>query len=191
MTRKHRQAVVIAVTVVRVPLAAVAAGLLHVAGAGSAAAWAVVGLLLAVEITDMSDGILARRWGVVSRFGELLDPYCDSVSRLITYFGLAAGGLAPWWLLLVMALRDVSVSYIRIKCILDGRKVAARLSGKLKAIVQGTAASVLVLSLAVRPLAESEHVGLLRGAAVGLVAAVTCWSLLDYFVAAVRPRPAA
>ncbi len=174
------------VTAARVPLAAGAAVLLAASQPGGAAAWAAVALLLAAEATDMTDGILARRLGVAGPFGELFDPYCDSVSRLVAYFGLAAAGLSPWWLLLVLALRDVSVSYVRILCIRTGRKVAARLSGKLKAIVQGTGAVALAATQAVRPVAEAEGVGHVRLGVALLVGTVTAWSCVDYFVAGVR-----
>ncbi|MFW6132256.1 MAG: CDP-alcohol phosphatidyltransferase family protein [Planctomycetota bacterium] len=190
MTRAARRSLVVAVTVVRVPLAGAGAGLLAGAGAASVAAWAAVALLVSVEVSDLTDGLLARRWEVTSRFGELLDPYCDSISRLVTYAGLAAAGVSPWWVLLVLAIRDVSVAYIRITCILGGRKVAARATGKLKAIVQGAAAVALACTLAVGPLAAWGDVALLRGGLVGLVVAVTGASLVDYFVASVRKPPA-
>jgi len=188
MRPTRRQLAVIAVTAVRVPLAAGAAALLVIAAPGGLAAWAAVALLLAVEASDLLDGFLARRFGVVSRLGELLDPYCDSVSRLIVYFGLAAAGVSPWGLLLVLALRDVSVAYVRIVCVTTGRRVAARASGKLKAIIQGTAAVLLAASLAVPALASATWIGDARLAVVWLVGAVTLWSLVDYFIAAVRPR---
>ncbi|MHC4983425.1 MAG: CDP-alcohol phosphatidyltransferase family protein [Planctomycetota bacterium] len=187
MTLGRRRLVVILVTVSRLPLAAAAAGFLLVAGPGSTKAWAALGLLLAAEITDLLDGGLARRLGVAGRFGALFDPYCDSITRLIAYFGLASAGLCAWWLLLLMAVRDVSVAYIRIMSIISGRAVAARLSGKMKALVQGLGGLTLASTLAIARLVSSDlHV--LRLAVGWAVAAVTVWSLVDYFVAAVAPK---
>ncbi|MBS3735254.1 MAG: CDP-alcohol phosphatidyltransferase family protein [Phycisphaerae bacterium] len=186
MSRRMRQAWVVGVTVIRIPLAAAAAGLLATADVGAPAAWVAVALLLAVEVSDLTDGMLARRWGVTSRFGELLDPYCDSIARLATYAGLAAAAISPWWLLLVLAVRDVSVAYVRILCILSGRQVAARATGKLKAVIQGGAAIMLAGTLALAPLADWTHVAALRFVLVALVATVTLASLVDYFLAAIR-----
>ena len=185
MTHRSRQILVIIVTAARLPLAAAAAALLAFAGAGSAAAWAALGLLLAVEVSDAMDGVLARRLAVAGRFGELFDPYCDSIARLVTYSGLAWAGLCPWWLVLVMAVRDVSVAYIRIMCVISGRQVAARLSGKLKAVVQGLGAVVLAAMLAAAAPAAP-----LRSAVAWGVSAVTAWSLVDYFAAALRQKTA-
>jgi CDP-diacylglycerol--glycerol-3-phosphate 3-phosphatidyltransferase len=186
--RRARRAAVIAVTAARIPLAAAAAVLLAHAAAASPAAWAALLLLLAAETTDMLDGLLARRLGVAGRFGELFDPYCDSVSRLVAYSGLAWGGLCPWWVVLVMAVRDVSVSYVRILCVHQGRQVSARPSGKLKAVVQGAAAVGLALTLAVGAWARADGIESVRLAVAWLVAGVTAWSAGDYFAAAVRRR---
>jgi len=177
------------VTFVRIPLAATAGVLFHRAAPRDAMAVAVVALLGLCELTDIFDGLLARRLGAESRFGSLFDPYCDSMSRLIIFFGLASRGLCPWWLFLLMALRDVSVAYIRIMYILSGKRAAARLSGKAKAWAQGLGAILLAAlwAFAVIPL-EDFRFGRTwpPTAIVVLIAAITLWSLLDYFGAAQR-----
>lgn len=67
--------------------------------------WAIV--VLAVSgITDYLDGALARRWGQVSRLGQLLDPFADRLYILSTLLGLAWREVIPWWLVLVLVSRD-------------------------------------------------------------------------------------
>ena len=180
MSGKARYMLVQYVTVARIPLAATAAALLYTAQPFSALAAVVVALLCVSELTDIVDGLLARRLGASSRFGSLFDPYCDSISRLVIFFGLAAKGLCPAWLFLVLALRDVSVAYIRIMFVLSGRRASARLSGKAKAWAQGLGA---ILLAALWAFADTS--GFARHwaptAIVLAVAAVTVWSLLDYF----------
>ena len=193
MTLSARQLAVIFVTAARVPLAAAACALLAGGRTSGPQPWAALGLLLAIEATDALDGFLARRLGVAGRFGELFDPYCDSIARLVTYFGLAWAGLCPWWLVLVMAVRDVSVAYIRIACVISGRRVSSRLSGKLKAVVQGAGGVALAGALAAAGGGWSGQ-SILRSAVAWGVAGVTAWSLVDYFLAALSrkntPRPA-
>ncbi len=201
MSDKHKYLLVQYVTVARIPIAAAAAWLLQPAGPGTALVWVVVGLLVLSELTDMFDGMLARKLGMSSRFGALFDPYCDSVSRMIIFFGLAMKGLCPYWLFLLMALRDVSVAYIRIMNVLNGRKVGARHSGKAKAWAQGLGAIILGTLFAAWDMApygtrflEGQHIDLRHWAptvVVALVALVTLWSLLDYFDAARRREPEA
>ena len=181
------------VTVARVPLAALAGILLYYGESGSGLALAVVVLLGVCELTDIIDGLLARRLGMSSRFGSLFDPYCDSMSRLIIFFGLASKGLCPMWLFLLMALRDISVTYLRIMYILAGASPAARLSGKAKAWAQGLGAILLAAFYACADVryAATDAVGFARWvplAIVALIAAITLWSLLDYADAARRPK---
>ncbi len=171
----------------RLLLAGAFVAVLSASSPGSVGAWTAVALLAVMELTDFLDGTLARRLGATSRFGELFDPYCDSVARLIVFFALAGANLAPLWLPAVLAIRDVSVAYVRILCMHTGRKVAARLSGKIKAIVQGTGAIVLALMPAWSGL--ETWAGQFRPIIAAVIAAVTIWSAVDYLISALKPRP--
>ena len=63
--------------------------------------------MLAVSgISDYLDGSLARRWGQVSRVGQLLDPFADRLYILSTLLGLAYRGVLPWWLAAALVARD-------------------------------------------------------------------------------------
>jgi cardiolipin synthase len=77
-------------------------------------AWAILtrrdGLALTVlaasGITDYLDGALARRWGQVSRVGQLLDPFADRLFILSTLLGLGWRDIIPWWLVVAIVGRD-------------------------------------------------------------------------------------
>jgi cardiolipin synthase len=67
--------------------------------------------VLAVSgVTDYLDGALARRWGQVSRIGQLLDPFADRLYVLSTLLGLAWREVIPWWLVALIVGRDVLLS---------------------------------------------------------------------------------
>ncbi len=102
-------------------------------------------LLALGELGDLFDGIIARRFGLVSEFGAMLDPYMDSMSRLLVYWGLASAGLVLPFVPLVMALRDVTVAHCRIILTHRGRSVAAKWSGKIKAQVQVVCSILAIL----------------------------------------------
>lgn len=68
--------------------------------------WALT-VLAASGITDYLDGALARRWGQISRVGQLLDPFADRLYIVSTLAGLAWREVIPWWLLLLIVGRDV------------------------------------------------------------------------------------
>lgn len=64
-------------------------------------------LVVLAGATDWIDGYLARRLNQTSRFGQLLDPLVDRVYIASTLLGLAWLGYLPWWLLILVVLRDV------------------------------------------------------------------------------------
>jgi CDP-diacylglycerol--glycerol-3-phosphate 3-phosphatidyltransferase len=99
--------------------------------------WSTI-LLLIVETTDLVDGIFARRHSLVSEYGAMLDPFADSISRLIIYWSLSVQGLVLFLVPLSMAIRDITVAYARILLAKKNRSVSARKSGKIKAIVQAS-----------------------------------------------------
>lgn len=142
--KRFRFFLVVLLTISRGPLAVSFAVLFLTAGPG----WmrVVLGLLLlaAMELTDLLDGFAARRFGVATEWGAALNPYMDSFSRLIVYWTLACAGLTLPLVPLVMALRDVTVAYCRIFLARAGHTVAANWSGKIKAVVQGVTAIVIV-----------------------------------------------
>jgi cardiolipin synthase len=70
--------------------------------------WALCVLMIA-GATDWVDGYLARRLNQVSRLGILLDPLVDRLYIAATLIGLALADLIPWWLVIVIALRDVAL----------------------------------------------------------------------------------
>jgi cardiolipin synthase len=68
--------------------------------------WAVV-LLMIAGISDYLDGKIARRFGLTSRLGELLDPAADRMYILATLAALTARGIVPIWLSALIVGRDL------------------------------------------------------------------------------------
>jgi cardiolipin synthase (CMP-forming) len=68
--------------------------------------WA-LGLLVVSGITDWLDGFLARRWNQLSVLGQLLDPIADRLYLLAVVVGLALREVIPWWMAVLLPLRDL------------------------------------------------------------------------------------
>ncbi len=68
-------------------------------------------LLVFAGATDWIDGFLARKLNQTSRFGELLDPLADRLYIAATIIGLAIRDFIPWWLVILVALRDVMLLF--------------------------------------------------------------------------------
>lgn len=90
---------------------------------------------IAAALTDYWDGVVAREMGEVSQFGKLMDPIADKTLTLFAFFGFWYLGLLPFWMVLLVALRDVLVTTARFLVSSDGIR-AARGSGKQKTVLQ-------------------------------------------------------
>ncbi len=105
-----------------------------------------IGLLIVCELTDIFDGVVARRTNEVTDLGKILDPMADSVVRISFLLTLTQGIIKlPLMLVLVFIYRDAITSTLRVLCALRGHAMAARMSGKLKAIVQAIAVFSMVI----------------------------------------------
>ena len=93
-----------ALSVVRLVLIPVFLWLL---GAGEYA-WALV-VIVVSSVTDFVDGFVARRFNQITRIGQVLDPAVDRLFIFSTLIGLAWQGFLPWWLVILIVLRDVGI----------------------------------------------------------------------------------
>jgi cardiolipin synthase len=91
-------------------LAGVPVFLWLVLGPRTAAAdgWAVA-LLIAAGLSDWLDGKIARALNQASRLGQVLDPAADRLYIAATVVALAVRAIIPWWLVAVLALRELTV----------------------------------------------------------------------------------
>lgn len=99
-------------------------------------------------ISDFVDGYLARKYSVVSNFGKIMDALVDKVMVLGSLVLLILVGLLyPLWLVLplvvLIAVRELGITWMRLVAARKGVVLAAEKSGKRKAIWQITAVCVL------------------------------------------------
>ena len=140
--------------------------------------WWGLGLFLAAATTDFLDGWLARRFGLVTRLGQLLDPAADKIliaSAFITLVELDARA-TPAWMVAVILAREFAVGALRNVAASEGRVIAAGWTGKVKTVVQIVAVSLLIVHA---ELGEFRH---LAPVALWIALVVTVLSGLEYFV---------
>lgn len=111
-------------------------------------------LLNYVELSDAIDGHVARTRGEVSDFGKLFDPLVDTLTRFTIFAAFLALGFMPLWMLLIFFYRDMIVSYLRSMAAMSNIAMAARFSGKVKALIQGIAQQAVTILLLARAIAE-------------------------------------
>lgn len=143
-------------------------------------------LLIICECSDVLDGMLARKRNAVTDLGKVLDPMADSIIHISLFLTFTQGFVQlPLLLVLIFLYRDFFVSTLRTLCALRGVALAARFSGKMKAILQAAVAFVIILLMipyttGMISLELFQQISLL---AVSIAALYTLISIGDYVYA--------
>jgi CDP-diacylglycerol--glycerol-3-phosphate 3-phosphatidyltransferase len=149
----------------------------------NSAIWAALVIMIAAELSDWLDGIVARRFGQISAVGKILDPMADSLYRVSVFTAFAANHWMPIWMFLVMVWRDVGVSYLRVVAERSVGTMGARQSGKWKAVAQGAAQLLVVGAYAIWGTSSlPAGVETVLFSALLIATMVTAYSLIDYAV---------
>ena len=91
-------------------------------------------IFVASEVTDMLDGMIARRRGEVSDFGKLFDPFADTLTQVTYFFCFVVDGILPPLLLLAVLYREFSILFVRNLMLKKGVAMGASMSGKIKTV---------------------------------------------------------
>ena len=157
------------------------------AGDGHETPWRITAFVIfaVAVITDRFDGALARSYGIETDFGRLADPIADKTLIGAALIGLSMLGEMPWWVTVLIMVREIGITILRFSVLRHGVIPASR-GGKLKTLVQAVAIGLFIL-----PLSGPW----LTGAWVVMAAAIVLTVLtgIDYVVSAIRDsrrRPA-
>ena len=144
--------------------------------------WATLFFALAI-ITDRYDGMIARRTGQVTEFGKLADPIADKALTGTALIGLSVLELLPWWVTLVILVREVGVTLLRFWVIRHGVIPASR-GGKYKTFLQTVAIGLYLLPL-------TDWLATVAAWVMGAALILTVVTGVDYVVRALALRRAA
>ncbi len=96
------------------------------------------------SVTDRIDGELARKRNSITEFGKLADPIADKALVGAALIGLSLLDELPWWVTVVILVREVGVTVLRFWVIRHG-VIAASRGGKFKTLLQAVAIGLFVL----------------------------------------------
>ncbi len=176
------------ITVVRILLAPIFVVLLVLDGGADGPLRVAAALLFIVAIaTDGVDGMLARRRNLVTDLGILLDPIADKLLTGAALVMLAVLAELPWWVVVVILVREWGITLFRFLMLRD-RVIPASRGGKLKTVVQAVA-----ISLALLPLWNlvGEWVHVVNTVLMSAAVVLTVVTGIDYLVQALRQNRAA
>lgn len=129
-------------------------------------------LFIIASLTDCLDGMIARKYHLVTNFGKFMDPLADKLLVCSALICLIELGQVPSWMVLVIISREFIISGFRLVAADNGVVIAASPWGKFKTVFQMIAVVLLIMNLP----------------ALSLVTDITLWialiltlvSLVDY-----------
>jgi len=133
----------------------------------------------AASLTDLLDGELARRRGLVTDFGKIADPIADKALTGAALITLSVIGELPVWVTALILFRELGITALRFAVIKRG-VIAASQGGKLKTLLQ-----IIAICLYVLPPSFGLP-ALIKEVVMGAALVVTLVTGADYVVRAVR-----
>lgn len=100
---------------------------------------------LLASLTDTLDGLIARKFNFVTSFGKIMDPIADKIlwNGLLLIFGYL--GYISIWLVLLVILREILITIIRLLALKKHRIISAESGGKTKTIWQFVCCLILII----------------------------------------------
>lgn len=108
--------------------------------------WAFI-CFAALMITDKLDGDIARKRNLITDFGKIADPIADKALMATALICLNVVGALPWWITIVILVRELGITFWRMSELRQGNVVPASKGGKLKTVLQSFAVALYLLPL--------------------------------------------
>ncbi|MGM0454421.1 MAG: CDP-diacylglycerol--glycerol-3-phosphate 3-phosphatidyltransferase [Thermodesulfobacteriota bacterium] len=132
----------------------------------------------AAAITDYFDGYFARRYGLVSNLGKILDPLADKMLVSSAFIMLIPLGRVPAWIVCIIIGRELAVTGLRNLISEHGDDASASMLGKYKTGFQ--------IGCLIPLLIHFQYFGLnfhdIGSVLLAIALAITVWSGADYFI---------
>ncbi|MDM8085775.1 CDP-diacylglycerol--glycerol-3-phosphate 3-phosphatidyltransferase [Cellulomonas cellasea] len=175
-----------ALTVLRIVLVPFLAWSLLAEG-GHTVQWRLVAaaIFVVAAITDRIDGDIARRSGLVTDLGKLLDPIADKLLVGTALVLLSVLADLPWWVTAIVLVREIGITIMRF-FLLRYLVLPASRGGKVKTVLQSVALGLYLLPLDHLP----GFVHVIAAVVMGAAVLVTVLTGLDYVRTALRIRAA-
>lgn len=147
--------------------------------------WVSVLIFIIIMASDGVDGAIARKRGIVTDLGKLLDPIADKALLGGALVTLSILGEIAWWVTIVILVRELGITVYRL-IVVNQKVIAASSGGKMKTIFQG-----VMVGFIVSPLTAwfpYDWYFLFEDGLVLTSVVLTVYSGLQYVIAAVRAR---
>lgn len=129
-------------------------------------------IFITASLTDLLDGKIARKYGLVTNFGKFMDPLADKLLVCSALICLIQLGQLPAWVVIVIISREFIISGFRLVAADNGIVIAASYWGKFKTVFQMTAVVLLIFNF--------PALSVVTDAVLWIAVILTIVSLVDY-----------
>ncbi len=136
--------------------------------------WIALAIFIIASLTDLLDGKIARKYGLVTNFGKFMDPLADKLLVCSALICLVALGRIPAWIVIVIIAREFIISGFRLIASDNGVVIAASYWGKFKTTFQMVMICLMIADIAA--------LSLLTDVVMWAALVLTVVSLADYLV---------
>ena len=99
------------------------------------------------ELTDLLDGKIARKRGLVTDLGKVMDPFADTLSHLTFFVCFFGSGIMPGIAFIIIMWREFSILFLRMLMMGKGKAVAANIWGKSKTVLYAVTSILSIIFL--------------------------------------------
>ena len=91
---------------------------------------------LVAEVTDLMDGKIARKRGLVTDLGKVMDPFADTLSHVTYFLCFLSYGIMPLWSFVIIMWREYAILFVRMLLAkYAGKSMPANIFGKSKTVL--------------------------------------------------------
>lgn len=113
-------------------------------------------LFVAIELTDLLDGKIARAHHLVTDLGKVMDPFGDTLSHLTYFVCFMISGIMPSWVFVVIMYREFAILFIRLLMVSQGHVMPANMWGKSKTVTYAVGGVLGILYLLLTSMMEAS-----------------------------------
>ena len=114
---------------------------------GVASKWVALAIFIVASLTDLLDGKIARKYGLVTTFGKFADPLADKILVISAMICLVELGLIKSWIVIIIVAREFIISGFRIIAAEKNIVIAASYWGKFKTTFQMVMVIMLIADI--------------------------------------------
>lgn len=110
-----------------------------------------VAVFVIAALSDWYDGWLARKFNYITSWGKFWDPLADKILTSTAFIAFAALELIPWWMVIIIVIRDIVITILRVLADKNGYAFVTNYYAKWKTMLQMIFLYyLLILSVAIK-----------------------------------------